>query len=70
MIKKGSQTVGEYAREFKNLYDQLNAMGRPVEDTDKVLWFLRGLGASFSSFSTTMLSQTPIPTFKDVVHKA
>jgi hypothetical protein len=70
MIKKGSRTVGEYAQEFKNLCDQLNAMGRPVEDTDKVLWFLRGLGASFSSFSTTMLSQTPIPTFKDVVHKA
>jgi hypothetical protein len=70
MIRKGSRTVGEYAREFKNLFEQLNAMGHPVKDTDKVLWFLRGLGASFSSFSTTILSQTHIPTFKDVVHKA
>jgi hypothetical protein len=69
MIRKGSWTIGEYAREFKNLCDQLNAMSCPIED-DKVLWFLHGVGASFYSFSMTMLSQTPIPTFKDVVHKA
>jgi hypothetical protein len=45
-------------------------MGCPVEDTDKVLWYLRGLGHEFSSFSTTQLSLTPIPSFKDIVPKA
>jgi hypothetical protein len=56
MMKKGSRTVGEYGRDFKNICDQLTTMGRLVDDTDKVHWFLRRLGAAFASFSTTMLS--------------
>lgn len=56
LIKRGSRTVFEYAREFKNLCDQLVAIGCSVDDTDKVHWFLRGLGADFSSFSTTTMS--------------
>jgi len=44
-------------------------MGRPFEDTDKVHWYLRGLGHEFSTFSITQLSLTPIPSFKDIVPK-
>jgi len=44
-------------------------MGRPVEDTDKVHLYLRGLGHEFSTFSITQLSLTPIPSFKDIVPK-
>ncbi|KAF3970010.1 hypothetical protein CMV_006245 [Castanea mollissima] len=70
LIKKGTRSVAEYSRAFKTVCDQLSAMGCPVDDTDKVHWFLRGLGAGFSSFSTTIMSHSPIPSFKDVVPKA
>lgn len=70
LIKRGSRTVSEYARKFNTLCDQLTAMGCSVDDTDKVHWFLHGLGTDFSSLSTTIMSQTPILAFKDVVPKA
>ena len=70
LIKKGTKSVAEYSRAFKTVCDQLLAMGCPVDDTDKVHWFLQGLGAGFSSFSTTIMSHSPIPSFKDVVLKA
>uniref|UniRef100_A0A2N9I5H9 Integrase catalytic domain-containing protein n=1 Tax=Fagus sylvatica TaxID=28930 RepID=A0A2N9I5H9_FAGSY len=59
-----------YARAFKALCDQLHAIGRPVDDTDKTHWFLRGLGSDFSSFSTAQLALTPLPCFADLVSKA
>ena len=70
LMKRGSRSISEYSRVFKAHCDQLSAMGCPVEDTDKVHWYLRGLGHEFSSFSTTQLSLTPIPSFKDIVPKA
>ncbi|KAF5462652.1 hypothetical protein F2P56_018640 [Juglans regia] len=70
LMKRGSRSVSKYSRVFKSHCDQLSAMGRPVEDTDKVHWYLHGLGHEFSTFSTTQLSLTPIPSFKDVVPKA
>ncbi|KAG6751187.1 hypothetical protein POTOM_045706 [Populus tomentosa] len=70
LMKRGSRSISEYSRIFKAHCDQLSAMGRPVEDTDKVHWYLRGLGHEFSTFSITQLSLTPIPSFKDIVPKA
>ena len=70
LIKKGTRSVAEYSRAFKTVCDQLSAMGCPVDDINKVHWFLPGLGAGFSSFSTTIMSHSPIPCFKDVVPKA
>eukprot|EP00261_Vitis_vinifera_P040178 XP_019081421.1 PREDICTED: uncharacterized protein LOC109124128 isoform X2 [Vitis vinifera] len=70
LMKRGTKPVAEYARTFKTLCDQLHAIGRPVEDTDKVHWFLRGLGPDFSSFSTAQMSLTPLPYFADLVSKA
>ncbi|KAG6783821.1 hypothetical protein POTOM_009495 [Populus tomentosa] len=70
LMKRGSCSISEYSRIFKAHCDQLSAMGRPVEDTDKVHWYLRGLGHEFSTFSITQLSLTPIPSFKDIVPKA
>ncbi|XP_035542092.1 uncharacterized protein LOC118344799 [Juglans regia] len=69
VMNKGTRSFGEYSQAFKTLCDQLHAMGRPVDDTDKVHWFLRYLGPDFSSFPTTMMSQTPLPIFKDLVPK-
>jgi len=48
-LKRGSRSVTEYSHSFKALCDQLAAMGSP---TDKIHWFLRGLGSEFANFST------------------
>ena len=70
LMKCGTRPVTAYARAFKALCDQLHAIGRPVDGTDKVHWFLRGLGPDFSSFSTAQMAQTPLPCFPDLVSKA
>ncbi|KAJ0025135.1 hypothetical protein Pint_08816 [Pistacia integerrima] len=70
LIKCGTRSVTEYSRSFKALCDQLTAMGCSVDDTDKVHWYLRGLGTDFANFSTAQMSLTPLPTFKDLVPKA
>ncbi|RVW19267.1 Retrovirus-related Pol polyprotein from transposon RE1 [Vitis vinifera] len=70
LMKRSTKPVAEHARTFKTLCDQLHAIGRPVEDTDKVHWFLRGLGTDFSSFSTAQMALTLLPYFADLVSKA
>ena len=47
LMKRGTKPVAEYARAFKTICDQLHAIARPVEDIDKVHWFLRGLDIGF-----------------------
>ena len=70
LMRRGTQSVTEYAWAFKALCDQLQAIGRPVNDTDKVHWFLCGLGSDFTSFSTAQMTQTPLPLFPNLVSKA
>ncbi|KAL5763026.1 hypothetical protein ACOSP7_019290 [Xanthoceras sorbifolium] len=69
LMKRGTRSVTVYARAFKALCDQLHAIGRPIEDTDKVRWFLRGLGTDFSSFSTAQMTQAYLLRFSDLVSK-
>ena len=69
-MRHGTRLVTEYARAFKALCDQLHTIGRPIDDTDKVHWFLRGLGSDFTSFSTRPNGSTPLPSFPDLVSKA
>ena len=69
-MKCGTRPVTFYARAFKALCDQLHAIGRPVDETDKVHWFLRGLGTNFSAFSITHMAQTRLPCFSDLISKA
>nr|TKR59016.1 hypothetical protein D5086_0000327510 [Populus alba] len=70
LMRRGSRSILEYSRIFKAHCNQLSTMGCPIEDTDKVHWYLRGLGHEFSTFSITQLSLTLIPSFKDIVPKA
>ena len=63
LMKRGIKPVAEYARALKTICDQLHVIGRPVEDIDKVHWFLRELGINFSAFSTVQMALTPIPCF-------
>ena len=55
LMKRGTRPVIAYARALKVLCDQLLAIGCPIDGTDKVHWFLRGLGPDFSSFSTAQM---------------
>jgi hypothetical protein len=66
-MKKDTRSVVEYSREFKSVCDQLAAMGHPVDDLDKIHWYLRGLGSAFSTFSTTQLSLLSLPSFTEIV---
>lgn len=45
-------------------------MGRPVDDLDKLHWYLCGFGSEFSIISTTQLSISPLPSFTKIVPKA
>jgi len=39
-MKKDTRSVVEYSREFKSVCDQLATMGRPVDDLNKIHWYL------------------------------
>lgn len=69
-FSKGASTITEYGRKFKTICDQLLAIGHPVEESDKIHWFLCGLGSSFESFSTAnRASRTPL-LFRDLLAQA
>lgn len=60
----------DYGKEFKSLCDQLSAIGKPVEESDKSYWFLRSFGPNFANFVDTRMSKTLVPPFKDLLHQA
>ncbi|RVW18883.1 putative mitochondrial protein [Vitis vinifera] len=70
LMQRGFQSIAEFSHTFKGLCDQLAAIGRPIDDTDKVHWYLRALGPNYKIFSTTMMSQLPLPSFAKIVPKA
>ncbi|XP_073261291.1 uncharacterized protein [Populus alba] len=70
LMQRGSRTVTKYARSFRSFCDQLTAIGKPVDDTDKVHWFLCGLGSDYKIFSTSILSQFPMPSFANLIPQA
>ncbi|KAH6777393.1 hypothetical protein C2S51_008705 [Perilla frutescens var. frutescens] len=49
-MKKSSCSIINYGRLFKASCDQLTAMGRSLDDTDKARWFLRGLSPRGNSY--------------------
>ncbi|RVX23683.1 hypothetical protein CK203_000220 [Vitis vinifera] len=70
LMHRGSQSIAEFSRTFKGLCNQLAAIGCPIDDTDKVHWYLRALGPDYKIFSTIMMSQLPLPSFVEIVPKA
>ena len=69
-LQKGTSTVVEYSRKFKAICDQLNAIGHPLDESDKFHWFLCGLGSTFETFSTTQRLIRPRPKFRDLLSQA
>ena len=64
--RKGSSTISEYLHMFKNICDDLSAIGKPLTDRNKVFALLNGLGPGYEYFVTTYLG-APIPTYKEIV---
>ncbi|KAK9060122.1 hypothetical protein SSX86_020826 [Deinandra increscens subsp. villosa] len=69
-MTRGSQPVSEYVKRFKSVCDMLAAVGKPVDDSEKTYWFLRGLGPSFLSFSSVVQASQPLPSFTDLTARA
>lgn len=70
LIKKGTSSVTEYSRRFKTLCDQLAAIGHPVDEMDRLHWYLCGLGPAYEVFSTTIRTTRSSPKFRDLVAQA
>ncbi|PWA84132.1 hypothetical protein CTI12_AA162360 [Artemisia annua] len=60
-LTKGASSVTEFLRKFKLFCEQLAAIGHPVAETDKIHWFLRGLGPSYEGFSIVIRTIKPAP---------
>lgn len=69
-LRRGDLSVADFGRKFKSLCDQLVAIGKPVDDTNKGHWFLRGLGPQFSGFSDTRMVMRPMPGFRELLNQA
>lgn len=69
LMKHGSPSVFEYSQVFKAHCDQLSVMACLVEYTNKIYWYLHGLGHEFTTFSANQLCLSLVPSFKDVVPK-
>ncbi|GJW81891.1 retrovirus-related pol polyprotein from transposon TNT 1-94 [Tanacetum coccineum] len=53
-----------------SICDKLAAIGQPVDEMDKLHWFVCGLGASFETFSTAIRTTKPFTTFRDLLSQA
>ncbi|GJV33017.1 putative RNA-directed DNA polymerase [Tanacetum coccineum] len=69
-LSKGTSTVFDYGRQFKGICDKFAAIGQPVDEMDKLHWFVCGLGASFETFSTAIRTTKPFTTFRDLLSQA
>lgn len=64
--KQNYKTINDYIRGFKEICDELDAIGKSMEDQQKVFGLLKGLGKGYRSFVTSMM-KPPIPSYNDVI---
>ncbi|PWA38004.1 zinc finger, CCHC-type, Gag-polypeptide of LTR copia-type [Artemisia annua] len=69
-LSKGTSSVTDFSRRFRNICEQLAAIGHPVAEIDKLHWFLCGLGPSYEVFSTAIRAAKAAPLFRDLVAQA
>lgn len=69
---KGTKTMTTYLAEIKSLCDQLDSIGSPITEHEKIYGVLNGLGKEYESVCTVIVHAmdgfTP-PCFEDVVYK-
>ena len=69
---KGNKTMGVYLSEIKYLCDQLDSIGAPITEHEKIYGVLNGLGKEYEAVCTVIehsMDVYPGPCFEDVVHK-
>ncbi|CAH1422668.1 unnamed protein product [Lactuca virosa] len=54
IVGLGSTLVSDFGRKFKSIFDQLTAIGQPVDEPDKNHLFLYALGETFETFSNAI----------------
>nr|TKR85542.1 hypothetical protein D5086_0000246840 [Populus alba] len=66
-LQQGSLPCQKFLNEVKTLADELSAVGKPIDDSDLILYVLNGLNSSFHSFVTTymLLSKEKSMSFSD-----
>ena len=64
--KDENKTITDHIRIFKNLCDNLAAIGKPIPDQEKVFCLLTSLGPQYETFTTTML-KPPRPTYTELI---
>jgi len=65
--QKHDRALSIYLREYKSIRDQLNAIGKPVDDITKLLGVLEGLGVEYKSFRTIIYCLKPQPEYDEVI---
>ncbi|RVX21299.1 hypothetical protein CK203_001737 [Vitis vinifera] len=75
LMHRGSQSIAEFSRTFKGLCDQLAAIGRPIDDTDKVHSlsheiFERSVSHSYSNSAYFVQQTSKVAGHKQVKHRS
>lgn len=65
--KKGSQSLVDYLKTFKTIFDGLVAIQKPVDEDDRVVYLSQGLGPKYETLVTSMVSKPPFPTYAQFV---
>lgn len=65
--KKGDQSLADYFKSFKTIFDGLAAIQKPVAEDDKVVYLSQGLGPKHEILVTSMVSKPPFPTYTQFV---
>lgn len=64
--KEENRSITEHLRLFKEICDNLAAIGKTVPDGEKIFCLLTSLGPQYETFTTTML-KPPRPTYNELV---
>lgn len=62
-LSKENLSLYDYLQRFKEIYDNLAAIEKPLLDVDKVFRFSKGLGNKNKKFQIAYLSKPPYPSF-------
>ncbi|KAG7599793.1 Retrotransposon Copia-like N-terminal [Arabidopsis suecica] len=69
---KGSRSLSQYLSEIKALCDQLDSIGAPISEQEKIYGVLSGVGREYESIVTVIEESMDLPTspsFEDVLYK-
>ncbi|XP_010470482.1 PREDICTED: uncharacterized protein LOC104750390 [Camelina sativa] len=69
---KSGKTMEDYLSELKQIFDQLDSIGFPMTDLEKIHGLLFGLGKEYDTVATVIehsMDSLPTPCYEDVVFK-